>query len=221
MYPVDFSDGGEGTENLFLAGAGDSCSQHLVSGGLVPQFCRRAVRHESAFVDNEDTVAGGFDFRQDVGADNDGLFLSDFFDEFSDFNDLVGVQPGGRFIKDEYLGVVYQRLGESEALAVAFGELLDGLVFFVFQTENPYHVIDAGSHLVVRDVVQPGDECEEVHDVHRLVERVVLREVADELFDFAGMLVDGEVTEADVAVVGKQEARHDFHGRCLPGAVRS
>ena len=55
------------------------------------------------------------------------MIAGEGLEELADFDDLLGVEAGGGLIEDEDIGVVDDGLGDSDALAVAFGELADQL----------------------------------------------------------------------------------------------
>ena len=67
-------------------------------------------------------------FGQDVGAEDDGVVAGEAVDQLADFDDLLGIEAGGGLVEDQDVGVVDDRLGEADALAVALGELADQLV---------------------------------------------------------------------------------------------
>src|SRR5690606_1023118 len=74
---------------------------------------------------DDNPLADGLHLFHDVGGQQYGLFPSDVLDQFSDLNELVGVQTGGGLIQDQYLGVVEQGGGQAHPLPVALGELSD------------------------------------------------------------------------------------------------
>lgn len=77
------------------------------------------------FVDNDDFVAGHFDFAEDVGGEEDGVLVTELLDESTDGPDLVGIESVGGFVEDEEVGLVDEGIGEANALAVSFGESFD------------------------------------------------------------------------------------------------
>ena len=59
--------------------------------------------------------------------------------------DAVGVEPVGRLVEDQDLGVAEQRAGEAEALAHALGEAADAALGRVGQADLFEHLVDARS----------------------------------------------------------------------------
>lgn len=51
-----------------------------------------------ALVDDDEVVAGVFDFWEDVAGDEDGHLVFEVFDEGTDGEDLVGVEAYGGFV---------------------------------------------------------------------------------------------------------------------------
>ncbi len=49
------------------------------------------------------------------------LPLSNLFDQVADIHQLIGVQTRGRFIQDEYVGIMNQSLGKPNTLFKTFG----------------------------------------------------------------------------------------------------
>ena len=50
------------------------------------------------------------------------MIAGELLDELPRFDDLLGVEAGGRLVEDEDVGVVDQRLREADALLVALRE---------------------------------------------------------------------------------------------------
>ena len=104
-------------------------------------------------------------------------------EQFADFDDLLGVEAGGGLVEDQDVGVVDDRLGEADALPVAFGELADQLVADVADGAAPDHFVDAPVDIGGGDALQLADEGEVLGDLHFGVDRRRFRQVADALLD--------------------------------------
>jgi len=76
--------------------------------------------HQLALVDNDDTFAGLFDFRQDVGAQNNGVVAGEALDQVARLVDLLGIESGGRLVQNEHFGIVNDGLCQADPLAVPF-----------------------------------------------------------------------------------------------------
>ena len=68
-----------------------------------------------------------------MGGEEDSLFFAEIFDEFTDLKFLVGVEPIGRFIENENLGVMKEGLRETGSVPVSFGKGADGLAGNIFE----------------------------------------------------------------------------------------
>ena len=55
------------------------------------------------------------------------MFLADITDKISHIGYLPGVEADSGLVEDQHLGLVKNGLRQSDALAVALGELADGL----------------------------------------------------------------------------------------------
>ena len=63
-------------------------------------------------------------------------------DQGANFADLVRIEPDGRLVKDQDVGLVDQGIGETDPLAVALGECADELSLHVPETAEFQGVID-------------------------------------------------------------------------------
>ena len=78
-----------------------------------------------AVIDDDDFAARLFDFGQDVRAENDGVIAGEAGDQLAGFALLLGIEAGGGLVEDQHRRVVDDRLGDADALAVAFRKLAD------------------------------------------------------------------------------------------------
>jgi hypothetical protein len=83
---------------------------------------RPSVGDDAALVDDEHAVTGRLHLREDVGREDDRAALAQLTDQGADLGDLVGVEARGGLIEDEQVGLMEDRLGEADALAIALGE---------------------------------------------------------------------------------------------------
>src|SRR5262249_53270344 len=93
----------------------------------VGEVVDRVPRDELSLADDDDLLARLLDFGKDVGAENNGVVARELAKQLADFDDLLRVEAAGRLVEDEDVGVVDDRLGESDALPVAFGKFADEL----------------------------------------------------------------------------------------------
>ena len=92
---------------------------------------------------NQHVVADGTDFGQNMGAEDNGVFLFQAFDQIADFVDLFWVKADSRLIQNNNLRVTKHSLRNTNPLSVTFGKVLDQTIFHV---GNLYHVHDFFDH---------------------------------------------------------------------------
>jgi len=88
------------------------------------------------FVNDDNTVAGLGDFRQDVTGDQNRMRTCEAADQFSYFYDLARVQTGNWFIKDQNGRRADQRLSDAYAFAVSQRQVSQKRLACVFQPVN-------------------------------------------------------------------------------------
>ena len=99
-----------------------------------------AVRLDFAVVDHGEVRANPFELGQDVRGDDDGLAESgEFGDQLTQLHPRPRIEPRGRLVEHEELGIVHQRAGQGEALLHAPRQAVDvgvGLVVEVHQRQQ-------------------------------------------------------------------------------------
>ena len=142
------------------------------------------------------------------------MIAGELFDQLPGFDDLFRIEAGGRLVEDEHVGIVDQRLSETDTLTIAFRQL---------RRQAARHVVDARAHHHLLHALAPfgrwnaldfGDERQVFVDGHVRVEGRRFGKVAGAPLGF-DRLVDG------LPVGRRQEAGEDAHRRGLAGAVRS
>ena len=119
----------------------------MVRGQVVGQGVGGAVGHHPAVVDDDDPLAHGLHFRQDVGAQNHRVVAAQVLDQGADLNDLLGVQAHGGLVQDQHRGVADERLGNAHTLLIALGQVAD---------EPVIHILDLHQLADLFDVLLPG-----------------------------------------------------------------
>ncbi len=201
---------GEVAEDFVDGGSGDAGFEFF--GGLVDE--------DFALVDDDDAVADGFDFFEDVGGEDDGFVCGHGLYQLSHFVLLVGVEAVGGLVEDEHLGVVDDGLGDTDALAVAFGEIFDGSVFNGVEVAFYDDVGEAVVDLVfVGDASGFGDVGKKFDDSHFWIRSAAFGEVANAFFDFDGVFGDVEAVDGGSASGRGEEAGDHLHGGGLASSV--
>ncbi len=83
--------------------------------GTRHKFLGGRVTDELAAGDDDGSRADRLDFFEDVGRQNDCLLLGHAANQLADFVLLVGIEPVGGLVEDQYFRVVNNRLGETHA----------------------------------------------------------------------------------------------------------
>ena len=149
------------------------------------------------------------------------MIAGELLDQLARLDDLFRVEAGRRLVEDEDVGVVNQRLGEPDALLVAFRQLAAQAVRHVVDAGALHHCLDALAPLAARHPLDLGDELEIFDDAHVGVERRRLRQIAGAAFGLDRLVEDVEPGDDGVAFRGRHVAGQDPHRRRLAGAVRS
>ena len=132
---------------------------------------------------------------------------------------LVGVETVGRFIEDEHLRVVDDRLRETGAMAVTFREGVDALVADRLEEGRLDGLVDCRLDFRSGDAAHLGGEAEEGLHRHVRVERRGLGEVANLRLGFDFVFLDVGPADADGALRRGEITGDHAHGRGLAGAV--
>ena len=111
---------------------------------------------EFALVDDGHAVADGFHFAQFVRRKENGFALVfQALDDFADFHAAQRVQAAGRFVQNQQVGIVDERLREADALLHAFGIGFDEAFAGGFQ----FHEFEQAINAFVRLPRAAGRKC--------------------------------------------------------------
>ena len=97
---------------------------------------QRTILDHLALIDNDDRIAGHLHFRQNVGREQHGVLLAELAHQFSRLADLGRVEPGRWFVEDQHGRVGKQRIGQPDALAIAFRQRADELAADVLSQQR-------------------------------------------------------------------------------------
>lgn len=161
----------------------------------------------------------GLHFGENVGAENHGVGLPQFFNQVPYLNDLDGVQAHGGFIQDDDLGIAQQGLGDPHPLLIALGQGGDAAAGHTLDSGLTDHLVDLP--LQFRPTQALGLSNEPQVLLRRLVhvERRLFREIADQPFGLLRLLKNVVAVNANGPLCGGQAAGHDVHGGGFPRAV--
>ena len=179
----------------------------------------RVNRHDAPFVDDDDAVAGLRDFRKDVRAEDDRVVAGELLDELARLDDLFGIEAGRRFIQDEHVRIVNDRLRQPDPLAVALRQLGAQTVGHVGDARARHHRADALLPVCRKHALQFADEVQILHDGHVGVEGRRFREVPGPALGLDRLFEHIESRDDRLALRGRHEPGQDAHRRRLAGAV--
>jgi hypothetical protein len=143
-----------------------------------------------------------------------------FFDQLPRLDDLLGVETGRGLVENQHVGVVYERLGEADALPVASRQLRALPVGHVGDARAIHHALDALAPFARRHALDLRHERQVFSNRHVGVQWRRLRQIAGATFGFDRLVEDVEAGHDGLAFGGRHVARQDAHGRRLSGAVR-
>ena len=83
----------------------------------MPEVVELVVDGDPAAGDDDHPAADRLDLGHDVRREQDRVPVAQLADQVADLADLDRVEPGGRLVEDQDVGVVDQRLGQADPLA--------------------------------------------------------------------------------------------------------
>ncbi len=154
-----------------------------------------------------------------MSAEYNRLFFSNIPDQLSDFNNLVGIQPGRRFIENENFWIMDQGLGQPNPLPVSLGQLTNFLVFLGIEATYADHFNNLGRNHLLWYSLEPGAKFKVFYDAHILIKRVVFRQITNAFFQFTRL--HGFSTNFNISLIHGNEIGDHLHGGGFPRTVRS
>ena len=183
------------------------------------QSLRRVGGRDASLVDDEDAAAGHFHLGENVGGKQDGVPLAQVFDQLPHLADLVRIEADGRLVEDEQIRIMQERVGQTHALAVAFGQGADQLLLHVAQAAQFLHRIGPLAFGPSADAFQGRPVFEVFLHAHLGIKGHVFRHVADTRAHLAGLAGHVEPGHAGPSAGGRKVTGQDPHGRALARAV--
>ena len=183
------------------------------------QVAHRVGGDQLALVDDEHLLAGLFDFRKDVGAENNGVIAGQAFDQVAGFVDLFGIQPRGGFVENQHVWIVNNRLRQTHPLAVAFGEFAQKLVLHIGHKATLAYIIHALFKFRAGKALELAHEAQVFGCLHLRIKRRSFGQIADSLLHLERLCENIEACDRRGAGGGRKEAGENAHGGCLPRAI--
>ena len=103
----------------------NSNAQHTGSIHLLHQCIRFAVCNQFALINDDNPLTDRLNFRENMRRQNDCLLFAQLCNQIADFNDLLGIKTHHGFIQNQQWRISQQRLCNTYALLVSFGQILD------------------------------------------------------------------------------------------------
>jgi hypothetical protein len=117
------------------------------------QVAHRVGCYQLALINDDDLLAGLFDLRKDMGAEDDCVIPGQALDQVTGFIDLLGIEARGWLVKDQHIRVVNDGLRQPYSLAIAFGEFAQKLVFDIHHKAAFADIVDALLQLRPREAL--------------------------------------------------------------------
>jgi hypothetical protein len=131
-----------------------------------------------------------------------------------------GIEADRRFVEDEQVRPVHQRLGQLEATHHAAGVRRGEPVGDLGEVDEVQHLLDPGGAFFPRDVEQPGEPGDVLPAGERTFDGQLLRHVPEAAAHRHGAAPDVHAEHLDVALLQRQQRVDQPDGGGLPGSVR-
>ncbi len=152
-------------------------------------------------------------------AQNHRMGSGQALDQFTNFDNLLGVETHCGFVEDQNLGIVQECLGESDPLAVAAGKISDQAMPDLAESQPLDFPIHGGGEFFSTKPSKSSHKCEIFRHRELLVHRWCFWEVPNPSFHFEGLIGTIEPGHSGGSFRGRYKAGQDAHGRRLPGTV--
>ena len=156
-----------------------------------------------------------------MAGQNQRVFLAQFPNQLTNFDDLRRIQPHGGFVQNNDLRVSQQSLRNTHPLAVALGQVADQPFFYVGNAGLFHHRFDLPGAFLPPQALGLGHEAQVFLRRHFVVQRRKLRQVADVFLSLQGLLGHVVAIDEHLAIGSAQTAGHDVHGGGFSRAVRA
>ena len=129
------------------------------------------------------------------------------------------IDPSGRLVEKHDSRLMQDGAAEREALPPSAGKIFGLRVLPAGEARHLQDKFLPGSDAIVGKAVECAEESNVLRDRQRLVQRELLRHVADPPFDFLGILADVNTVNRDRAGRWPQQTAHHADRGRLSGAV--
>ena len=154
-----------------------------------------------------------------MGGEKHGLPLGEAAENTAKPDTLLGVQARRGLVQNQELRVSQQRLGNSDALALAAGEALELFLGFVLQAHQPEQLVRLLLGLKFRESLQAGDIEQKLFGSEVGIDPEVLGQVAQLLPKFHAQGGNIPAIQQHPSGAGLQQVGHNPHQRRFSCAV--
>ena len=199
--------------------ARDAHGQLVLAGDGGGKVFRGVVCDDGAVVDDQHALADAFDLGKDMRGQHDRMAAAELLDDVADLDDLDRVKTDGRLVEDQHVGVSEQRHRKSDALLVAFGQVLDHAVADMADADRLRHLGDMLFLARTAHALELVGEFKVLVHGHVHIEGRNFRKVADMLLCADRILENVDAVDGHGAGSAGQIAADDVHRGTFPGAV--
>ena len=182
---------------------------------LRDQFFRCALRNDASLIDDGDAIAEILGLIHVMRRQQDrAAARPELIEQHPQLAARLWVEPGGRFIEKQQIGVADDRTREREPLLLASGQAPHTAGPFTFELDDLQQLVD-----------RPSTRIERSEQAERLLHRQLVCQLgflqldAEPLTEFGTVMGPAKAEHLDVAGIRRQQTLEDFDRRRLPGAV--
>ena len=114
--------------DMRIGAAGDAEANGVVMARALGELCRGSVGEDAAMSDDDRPAAHRLDLLEQMGRDDDRLLRPHRRDDLAHLVFLVGIEPVGRLVEDQHVGIVQQRLRDPDPALEALRQCFDRLM---------------------------------------------------------------------------------------------
>ena len=160
-------------------------SMHAAGGAhLVDEVLRGIGGFDLAVIDDDDPIRDHFDFRENMGGNEDRVVQGEAFDQLPDLADLDRIEAVGWLVEDEELGLVDEGISQADPLAVTLGEGFDHFPADAFESAGIDDMGDLTAGFAAFESFELSAERKIFADPHIIIEWDVFWHIA---YTFAGL----------------------------------
>ena len=181
-----------------------------------------AMVDDGTVVDEEEGVAHFIQLTEDVRADEDGLsFFGKEADELLQLDAGLRIQPGGRLVHDEDLGIMQKGAPKTETLCLAFRELIAHPIRQRREIGEIHHFLNPLQSFLTPVAERPGVKVEILEHGHVLIRPKAVRHPAEEATHLRGVVHHIVTADGDLAARRIVQRGQNAHRGGFPRAIRT